>query len=294
MRWPSGCSAPASPPGAARCDRRRHSAKRRGKRSRSPAARTKDGTREFYDAINDQIDATMFGDHAAFLNYGYEPDGTREESVVDVTPYVVNRASMKLVLEVIGACNLAGARVLDVGCGRGGTLSLVDRYFAARRKTGLDLSGSAIRFCRQAYRARPIVFLQGDAECLPFAAESQDVLVNLESSHSYPDAASFYREAHRVLARGGMFLYADVFAPEEFARRIAQLGDVGFGVQRDRDITENVVRSCIEIGGRRTAVFDALGDAVLVGDFLSTPGSTVFEAMRTRRAVYRIVHLRRR
>lgn len=260
----------------------------------SVAERTKDGTRGFYDAINDQIDATMFGDHAAFLNYGYESDGTPEESVVDLAPHVVNRASTKLVLELIGGCNLAGASILDVGCGRGGTLSVVDRYFAARRKTGLDLSGSAIRFCLRAYRGRPIVFLQGDAECLPFAAESHDVVVNLESSHSYPDAPSFYREVHRVLVRGGMFLYGDVFPPEEFARRIAQLGDAGFRVERDRDVTENVVRSCIEIGDRRTAVFDALCDAALVGDFLSTPGSTVFEEMRTRRAVYRIVHLRRR
>jgi phthiocerol/phenolphthiocerol synthesis type-I polyketide synthase E len=260
----------------------------------SSAARTKDGTREFYDAINDQIDATIFGSHAAFLNYGYEPDGTAEESVVEVEPHVLNRASVRLVLELIGAADLARANVLDVGCGRGGTLSVVDRYFGARRRTGLDLSASAIRFCRRAYHDRPILFLQGDAESLPFADGSQDVLVNLESSHSYPDAAGFYREVHRVLTRGGRFLYADVFPPEEFARRIAQLEGIGFGIERDRDITENVVRSCIQIGQRRAAVFDALGDPALVGDFVSAPGSTVFEAMRARRAVYRIVHLRRR
>ena len=59
-------------------------------------------------------------------------------------------------------------------------------------------------------------FEVGDAETLPFDAESFDIVTNLESSSCYPDVHAFYREVHRVLAPGGHFLYSDCLPANRF------------------------------------------------------------------------------
>ena len=262
--------------------------------SAAPAGRSKAGTQQFYDAINSQLSATVFGDHAAFLNYGYVADGSPGESPVELPRDLVNRASVQLVLELIGDCDLGDARVLDVGCGRGGTLLVVERYFRAAARTGVDLSSAAIHFCRRARGRSPqTAFLVGDAEQLPLAGGAYDVVTNVESSHSYPDLDSFYREVHRVLRPGGRFLYTDVFPADRFAANLALLRGLGFRLERQRDITGNVVRSCSETSDRRKEVFAAVDETAVIDDFLAAPGSTVFEEMRSGRAVYAIVRLRK-
>ena len=55
-----------------------------------------------------------------------------------------------------------------------------------------------------------MTFQQGDAENLPFDAEQFDVVLNVESSHTYPQMEKFLSEAHRVVQPGGHFLFADI------------------------------------------------------------------------------------
>jgi ubiquinone/menaquinone biosynthesis C-methylase UbiE len=258
----------------------------------SPGEQVKAGTRQFYNAINDQLAATIFGEHSAFLNYGYVADGSPRYARVDPPLHAVNRTSVALVLELVGEYDLTGKRVLDVGCGRGGTILVIDKYFRASLKTGLDLSSAAIDFCRRAHQYRNTSFLEGDAERLPFADATYDTVTSVESSHSYPDIASFYREVRRVLRRSGCFLYTDVFTPARFAAHLETLRDLGFVVEHDRDITNNVLLSCHQTAELRSRVFDGIRESAVIGEFLSVPGSSVFDEMQSGRAVYRILRLR--
>jgi len=258
---------------------------------RSPAARTKSGTRKFYNAINKQLDATIFGGYSAFLNYGYAADGSPQISQMELPAQMLNRSSVKLVLELIGDCDLAGKRVLDVGCGRGGTLAVVNQFFRPAFKVGVDLSSAAIASCRAAHRLPNTCFLEGDAEQLPFRDGAFDVVLNVESSHSYPDIVSFYTEVKRVLAPGGHFLYTDVFAPERFGAHEGELRRLGFALEQERDITRNVLLSCREMAGSRSRAFADMAEQAVIGDFLSTPDSTVFQEMQSGRAVYRILKM---
>jgi hypothetical protein len=74
----------------------------------------------------------------------------------------------------------------------------------------------------------------------------------------------------------------------------AYLQHIGFELERDRDITDNVLLSCNEIAQTRVQAFDSRNDSQTIENFLATPGSYVYEEMRTGRWTYRILKLRKR
>ena len=250
--------------------------------------------RQFYDAVSSQLNASVFGKHSFFLNYGYVPDGSPEYAVVGLPDHYINKNSVKLVLEVVGDCAVDGRRVLDVGCGRGGTLYTLKTFFDPDTLTGLDLSSAAIEFDRTAHGDARTSFHVGDAEHLPFADECFDVVTNIESSHSYPNIHRFYSEVSRVLRPGGHFLYTDALATRQFATSRAYLDHLGFELDRDRDITRNVLLSCDEVAESRVQAFDSRNDQQLMQNFLATPGSQVYEDLRSGLWEYRILTLRKR
>jgi SAM-dependent methyltransferase len=254
----------------------------------------KEGWQRFYDAVTAQLNAGPFGKFSFFLNYGYVADGSPELSPVLLPEHYINRNSVKLVLEVIGDCPIGGRRVLDVGCGRGGTVHVLTTFFQPRSATGLDLSGAAVAFCQEAHKDPRARFVQGDAENLPFEDGAFDVVTNVESSHSYPHIHQFYAEVFRVLAPGGYFLYTDLQTPPHWTTNLGLLAHLGFAVERDRDITANVLLSCDEIAAHRLGAFAGDNDQRLIHNFLSAPGSQVYQRMRSGQLSYRILKLRRR
>jgi phthiocerol/phenolphthiocerol synthesis type-I polyketide synthase E len=259
----------------------------------SATHRNKAGTRKFYDAINRQLSSTAFGELAAFLNYGYLPDSSPRFAIIELPPTFIGRNSAQLVLELIGDCDLTNKSVLDVGCGRGGTLMIVDNFFNARCRVGIDLSTAAIAFCNRTHRQSQTMFLEGDAEELPFAAAQFDVITNVESSHSYPAIESFYSEAWRILKPGGYFLYTDLFNTADFGRHEQTLRSLGFVFERERDITPNVLLSCRETAARRSQAFEQVAERAIIDEFLSTPESSTFTAMQSGAAVYKLFKLRK-
>jgi phthiocerol/phenolphthiocerol synthesis type-I polyketide synthase E len=241
-----------------------------------------------YDSLNQRLDASVFGPFAMFLNFGYVPDGNPSYSVIELPEHCLNKNSVRLALEVIGDCDLGGRRVLDIGCGRGGTVSTITQFFEPKSVCGLDLSPAAIAFCRSTHRHERISFCVGDAERLIFDDESFDVVLNIESSQSYGDIHAFYRQVFRVLAPGGHFLYTDVMSVGRFAECGLSLQRAGFIREQDRDITPNVLRSCDEIAGYRMRAYGETERDETMEDFLGTPGSRFYEAMKGGAWTYRI------
>ena len=87
-----------------------------------------------------------------------------------------------------------GDRVLDVGCGNGAYLALVDRAI------GMDLSMGMLASAR-ARVANPLV--NGDAQALPFAAGAFDTVLAPHMLYHVPDRERAARELRRVLRSGG-------------------------------------------------------------------------------------------
>ncbi|MFD2408215.1 class I SAM-dependent methyltransferase [Azorhizophilus paspali] len=71
--------------------------------------------------------------------------------------------------------------------------------------TGLDFCPAHIEFCDRVHRLDGLSFIYGDAMALQFADEEFDVVINIESSHSYPDLNRFGEEVRRVLKKKACF-----------------------------------------------------------------------------------------
>jgi len=114
--------------------------------------------------------------------------------------------------------------VLEVGCGMGEGLNFLSRIVEPRSMTGLDLTAAAIERAKaKLERGTKLRYVQGDAEKLPFEDDSFDVVINVESSHNYPDLGKFIDEVARVLKPGGYFSYLDISGPAGLGRIDAEV-----------------------------------------------------------------------
>lgn len=191
-----------------------------------------------YAEIDDRISDPRF----VFINHGFvELDGADNFAWVKPgdEPW---RYSLNLVRQIVRGVPVDGARLLDVGCGRGGTCSYFIRYHAPAEVVGVDLIPGHVDFCSATHRAPNLRFLQADAQSLPFEDASFDVVTNIESSHCYPRLDAFFSEVRRVLRPGGVFCYTDNLAAGRVEARTDRLRSYG-DVRWMRIITAEVVEA---------------------------------------------------
>jgi ubiquinone/menaquinone biosynthesis C-methylase UbiE len=119
----------------------------------------------------------------------------------------------RLVREQIGA--VAGLRILEVACGRGGFSN--ELALAGACVTGCDFSFVAVSVAEKKVRAAdrrpPVTFIQGDAQNLPFANDSFDLVISCETIEHLPDVPRALREMRRVSRPGAkLFLTTPNYA----------------------------------------------------------------------------------
>lgn len=105
-------------------------------------------------------------------------------------------------------------KILDVGCGLGGTA----RYLARQYEccvTGIDLTDEYIavgeKLTELVGLQDRVAHVQGNALSLPFADGSFDVVITEHAQMNISDKQQFYLELARALKPGGRFLFHDIF-----------------------------------------------------------------------------------
>jgi O-methyltransferase len=194
--------------------------------------------KNFYDFFAEKVSTPRL----YFMNYGYADATTVDYGWVQRGDRR-QKYHLNLVRRALQGIDLAGKSVLEIGSGRGGNCHYLARYTTARSIYGIDICEGNSRICQGRGTPRT-VFLCADAARIPFADKTFDVVLNLESSHLYPEFDRFLAEVHRVLRPQGMFAYGDLWfferIPMDWKKRENALRNSPFVIEAEEDATEGV------------------------------------------------------
>jgi cyclopropane fatty-acyl-phospholipid synthase-like methyltransferase len=159
---------------------------------------------EYYDEC--QVDYSMMwgtDDHLS-MHYGYHDDEHRslEDAVVNLTRVIADRAGIS-----------EGDRVLDAGCGVGGSAVWLAQNRGAR-VDGVNINEMQVEKARHGAAERGVEnvdFHVADYTDVPFDDDTFDVVWAVESVCHTDDEHAFLQEVKRVLRDDGVLVVADGF-----------------------------------------------------------------------------------
>ncbi|MGO4544088.1 methyltransferase domain-containing protein [Paenibacillus sp. 2TAB23] len=248
----------------------------------------KEEVKRTFSAINQSLEDKGLSRFATFNNWGF---ASLEQEEIDGDVRRTNSLFIRLLTEVINGCDLMGKKILEVSCGRGGNVNALCKFYGPDEVVGLDLTESNIAFCAANNRYDRAWYVAGDAERLPFFDDTFDIVLNIESSHLYPNVGDFYQETLRVLKPGGMFLYADVMDEADLIRNMAIMQELGFHMVHCRDITANVLKAGeTALTNRMSALQGSFENEQDVLDWLEAPGTQRYEEMQHGKRTFHIWH----
>ncbi len=154
-----------------------------------------------------------FGEH---VHWGYWPDSKNSTPSYEGFHQAQEELS-KLMCQMLALKD--GEALLDVGCGFGGTISLVNRLYHHMSLTGVNIDKRQIDRARRQVSAKnenTIAFKVGHASKLPFEDNQFDKVIAVECIFHFPRREDFIREAFRVLKPNGLLVISD-FVPTPLA-----------------------------------------------------------------------------
>lgn len=186
-------------------------------------------TSTLYQQIQELYDASsglweqVWGEHMHHGYYGVDGNLKKER----------RQAQIDLIEELLGWAGVPSNqalcepyRILDVGCGIGGSTLYLTEKFSSIARNNLKLDGGVDRVTATGITLSPVQanraierakiaglesnvnFLVADALNMPFPDESFDLVWSLESGEHMPDKIKFLQECCRVLKPGGTLILA--------------------------------------------------------------------------------------
>jgi ubiquinone/menaquinone biosynthesis C-methylase UbiE len=220
-----------------------------------------------------------------FMNYGYSNGAEVNLDKADSD----NRYSIQLYHLLADAVDLTNKNILEVGSGRGGGLAYVHGRFKPQSAIGMDLDHNAVSFSNKCHLSPNLKFVQGDAQQIPLDSNAYEVVMNVESSHRYPDMKMFLSEVNRVLKPGGHFLFTDFRYDHEIPGLQEELKQSGLTLIKEEDITDHVVSALKLDDSRRRNLVKKLAPRLLhkvALNFAGTVGSPTYNQFMNREYVY--------
>lgn len=166
-----------------------------------PRANDKGRVIEHYDVVSPYYRA-LWGEH---LHHGYwvRSDESKEQAQLQLIEHLAAFANIK-----------PGSRILDIGCGLGGSSLFLAKKFHAS-VTGITISSVQVEMAKRAAAEQHLDanFLLMDAEAMIFDHQF-DVLWSVESISHYQDRQKFFASAVKFLKPGGTFAITDWFKKE--------------------------------------------------------------------------------
>jgi arsenite methyltransferase len=182
-------------------------------------------------------------------------------------------------------------RVVDVAAGPGVSARLLARTFGVR-VVGVELAAATVERARRETADDRIRFVCGDAEALPLADETFDVVLSECSLCTFPDKRRAVAEMARVARPGGRIAIADVTAdpgalPERLRTAAAAVACVADAREEHGYVELLEAAGCDMVARERRdhdllAMLDRVEARLRVARMLATPGE---QRERVREAV---------
>jgi SAM-dependent methyltransferase len=158
-----------------------------------------------------------------------------------------------------------GLRILDVGCGFGGTIAYLNEHLSGCELVGLNIDERQLVRAREKVHARPgntVRFVEGDACALSFKDETFDVVLAVECIFHFPSRREFFRQARRVLRGAGTLAVSDFVVDAE------KVDDMAEWTEANASLASNFygVTSAALCTGTYARIARGTGFAVLADD----------------------------
>jgi tocopherol O-methyltransferase len=199
---------------------------------------------QHYDMVSPYY-RSLWGEH---IHHGYWVHGDESKET----------AQIQLIEHLAGlACLKPGSRILDIGCGFGGTSIYLAKHYGASA-TGITISPVQVEMANLAAAKANLdaKFHLMDAEAMQFD-KPFDVLWSVESVSHYHDPKKFFASAVKFLRPGGTFALTDWFQRENLSpenrKKFIQPIEKGMMVELHamEDYADFLLSSGLEIVHRR-------------------------------------------
>jgi ubiquinone/menaquinone biosynthesis C-methylase UbiE len=134
------------------------------------------------------------------------------ETLFRGSAFAMRRQALVPIADFMPGRDQRNVRLLDVACGTGRFLREVRRVYPAMGLAGLDLSRPYLREAEVHLSGlRGVQWIEGNAEAIPLAYASQDIVTSIYLFHELPPEVrrTVVAEIARVLKPGGLFVFID-------------------------------------------------------------------------------------
>lgn len=155
----------------------------------------------YFDGLIEARRAGQISDH---VHLGLFRDGSAGQALASAQVAMAQHHIDKLALT-------AGARVVDVGCGFGGTLRMIDGQVQALRLTGVNVDPRQIALARTGAWRGAVDWQLCDAAQFSQGRQGwADAILSLEAMFHFPDPAGFFAAAAQALRPGGRLVVSSI------------------------------------------------------------------------------------
>ena len=121
--------------------------------------------------------------------------------------------------------------ILDVGCGGGAAIKLINSLTPDSRIHGIDISRDMVALSREVNHASErgslVEIKLGAVSSIPYQDDMFDMVTAFESYYFWPELDHDFKEVLRVLKPGGVFLIVnEAYIHEKFKERNAQWAEL--------------------------------------------------------------------